>query len=243
MNQEKQHITLKQIELALDNKVLLRQLIDRLKVEDIDDEEVVVIKDFLEKHDYDADALIEFFKPNVADFEKILEKHTAKKRNSILRVAAVFVPLIGIGFFWISNRTTATDVAFKKYYETELGIPVTMGSSGNVQFLEAMNTYRDGDFTAAISQFESLQAGAVATDSLNYFVGCCYFNLEDFDKAISKLEAVDESSFYYQKARFYMALAYIQQNQLPKAKSTLRLISASYPKAKQLLDEAIFDGI
>lgn len=242
MNENQKNIKISDIESAIKSRKGLPDLMIRLKNEHSVDEDVLIVKDFLEKHNYDSGALINYFNPTNGEFDGLIEKHNSSKRLPVLRIAAVLLPIIGIGLLWNLSKTSKTDALYNKYFEVELGIPVTMALHNDVEFYNAMNRYRAEEYIVAFEAFKTLHIDTSANDTLLYYMGCSMLNLGDYEEAIELFLQIEDSSEYYEKGTTYIALSFIKLDRIKDAKSTLLLI----PKneiAKSLLDESIFLNI
>jgi len=243
MNSRRANITFQDIKLAFSDLDELSILLDRLKTEKATGDEMLALQYFLEQNNYDPEKLIDHFEPNQEDFDALLEKHSAQKRGfSFIKVAAMLIPLISIGFLWFYEGISENEKIFDEYFQEEFGMPVTMRAVDNIAFYEAMNIYRDGDYKRAFTAFEKLQPSEGLNDTLDYFMACSLINSKCYTESMYYFNKIDRSSIYFEKAQFYMALVFLYSDDMSKASETLQGISKKNKKALKLLAEPIFEG-
>lgn len=139
--------------------------------------------------------------------------------NSQLAVAASITLLIGLGTWWLLNNSPDHERLYEEYYRKPIGLPVIMGDNENFDFLDAMVNYKMGEYDEAIQKWQTLQQIDVENDTLNYFLGAAFLELEEPQKAISFLQRAankDHSSFQ-NKAQLYLGFALLKLNRLNEA--------------------------
>lgn len=238
------NIKLQDILNSLSNDRERERVFDILKNSNPVDEDVKGIKIFLENNNYNHKLLEEFLiKPK---FE-VLPNQPSKThfRNNLLKYAAVFVILIGFGSFLVFNHINASSKLYSKYYQKEVGLPVLMSSNAEILFNESMNAYKDNDFTSSLNGFKKLLQKTPNNDTLNYFIGCSYLEVNDLDKSILSFQKVDDNSVFKEKSEFRLALVYLKKKEFIKSKRILSLIQQDknnpyYSIASEILAESVF---
>lgn len=238
------NIKLQEILNSLSNDAERVRVFNILKSSDPIDEDVKGIKIFLENNDYDHKLLEKFLsKPKFESLIHITKE--SKSENNLLKYAAVLLVLIGIGSILVFNNLNSSSKLYSKYYQKEVGLPVFMSSNAKILFNESMNAYKDNDFKSSLNGFEKLLQHSPNNDTLNYFIGCSYLELNDLDKSISSFQKVDVNSVFIEKSEFRLALAYLKKKEYKKSKRILSLIQQDknnpyYSLATKMLAESVF---
>ena len=208
-------------------------------------EELLGLRDFMERHNWNTQALNAFLSPTPDLFEQLQNRKRQNRMGWPLKVAAVLVPLIGISWFiWKQNNTTTANL-YATYYVAEPGLPVTMSLKGNVDFANAMSAFKDSQWQEAEKGFATLLNQESDNDTLQYFMGCVQLELQDGANAILQLSEVDSASAFYSKARYRLLLAHLQMDNVELAHSLATTIAndstdAYATKAMSLLSEPSF---
>jgi hypothetical protein len=209
-------------------------------------EEILGLRDFMEQHNWNSEALNAFLSPAPDLFEQLQNRKRQNRMGSWpLKVAAVLVPLLGISWFiWQQNNTTTANL-YATYYAAEPGLPVTMSLKGNVDFANAMSAFKDRQWQEAEKGFATLLNQESDNDTLQYFIGCVQLELQDGANAILQLSEVDSASAFYKKARYRLLLAHLQMGNVELARSlALTIVDDSTDvhatKAALLLREPTF---
>lgn len=238
------NIKLQEILNSLSNDAERLRVFNILKNSDPIDEDVKGIKIFLENNDYDHKLLKEFLsKPK---FESLVQTtKELKSENNFLKYAAVFLVLIGIGSILVFNNLNSSSKLYSKYYQKDVGLPVLMSSNSKILFNESMNAYKDDDFKNSLNGFEKLLQNNPKNDTLNYYIGCSYLEINELDKSISSFQKVDDNSVFKEKSEFRLALLYLKKNDYEKSKKILSMIQRDknnqyYSIASKMLAESIF---
>ena len=104
------------------------------------------------------------------------------------------------------------------------GLPVSMGSlHGNLGFENAMQLFKSGDFSGALTGFRLIQNDIPNNDTLLYYAGFSEMMLLNYENAINDFNKVlfDGSSDYLLKSRYYLAFCYYQNSMLTEARKAL----------------------
>jgi len=243
MDKKNKHITLKEILDSLDNETTREDVFTQLKNTNPADDEVKGVKLFLENNNYDYKLLQDFINSSKPDFNILLqEKKKASTKRNWLIYAAIVLPLIGLGYFMMNNTSKNL---YSKYYEKEIGLPVTMGNDTKIVFNNTMNAFKDNEFKESLLGFNDLLAQHPTNDTLLYFIGCANLELENLNKAILNFNEVNEPLILKEKSEYRLALVYLKKEEYKLAKKVLQQITGNknhryYEVAIQILKEPIF---
>lgn len=105
------------------------------------------------------------------------------------------------------------------------GLPVSMGSEHyDMGFENAMQLFKSGDFSGALTGFRLIQNDVPHNDTLLYYAGYSEMMLQNYENAINDFNKVlfDGSSGYLLKSRYYLAFCYYQHSMLTDARKTLQ---------------------
>ena len=113
----------------------------------------------------------------------------------------------------------------------------TLNTDYRMAYNDALNNYFNNDFLEAIQEFRILIArepdGAYA-DNAQYWIGECYYSLEDFESAITEFEKVftfDENN-KSDHALFKIAISYQQLGRYLKARENMERFLSEYPDSE-----------
>jgi len=123
-------------------------------------------------------------------------------------IAASIAVLIGFSF-WYFNLEESPSELYAEYSYTDPGLPVPMSATDSYDFYDAMVDYKTEDYQKAINKWTILLEAEPRNDTLNYYIGASYFNMNAFDQAESYLDNVlnsKKSNFIY-KAQYMLFLA------------------------------------
>lgn len=238
-----EHSTLKDILDALKNEEQRSRVMNEIKDINPQSEEVMGLKMFLEKNDYEFASLVEFLNKDKIDFKNISSKKKTSRGTPIwLKYAAVLLPFLGIGYFMLND---GSGDLYNKYYEKEVGLPVTMGVDSAVTFNNAMNAFKDDSYDEAINGFNELLASNPSNDTLHYFLGCSYMETGKIDRAEINYLNINENSVFKQKVDYRLALIYIKKEEYDTARMVLVKIETNKnhrynSEARKILNESPF---
>lgn len=144
------------------------------------------------------------------------------KKLSPYRWYAAAILLLGIVGLWFytDTRTPAESDLFATYFHPDPGLPVVMSADTMAYALnDAMITYKEGKYEAAIIAWESWATRYGSSDTLNYFIGVAHLSLDNLDRATDHLLPVtqDDRSTFHEKALWYLALIKTKQNNKQEA--------------------------
>lgn len=243
MNKENKHISLKELLVLLENENSREETIRFLKNLDSENEDVKGLKLFLETNNYDYKLLQDFISNSKPNFNSLIqEKKNSANNRSWIKYAAVLIPLMGIGYFMMNSSSSNL---YSKYYEKEIGLPVTMGNDTKIVFNNTMNAFKDNEFKESLLGFNDLLENNPTNDTLLYFIGCANLELENLDKAILSFNEVSEPLILKQKSEYKLLLVYLKKEDYISAKKVLQQITGNknhryYEVAIQILIEPVF---
>jgi len=154
--------------------------------------------------------------------------------------AACIALLIGWGGFTLFNdglgNKNPNEQLFAVHFKPDPGLPTTMSVSDNFSFFDAMVSYKQGDYTKAITKWEILLKEKPKNDTLNYFLGVAYLANNNEEQAITFLQWASEhpESSFSKEIYYYLGLANIKKGDLNKAKQNLKL--SSLPESSAVLE-------
>lgn len=139
-----------------------------------------------------------------------------KKANyKILALVASVALVIGLSIFFLLNKKSDYSQLASKYYESEKGLPVEMGTSN--KFDNLMNSYKSGNYKEAQRQLDELLKKDSNNDTALYFNAVVNDELKNYQPAINNYARIPSSSNYFQKAQYRLVLTYLKTNEKNKA--------------------------
>lgn len=153
--------------------------------------------------------------------------------------AAILIIGLGLGGWWFyGQQPTAKEALYAVYFRPDPGLPVVMGNdSARYLFNEGMVSYKEGNHAEAIGVWERLVSENGATDTLQYYIGVAYLNMEHQAEALAHLVSVAENnqSVFREKSIWYMALMRLKEKDYAHVKRLLMELPES-EEAIELLD-------
>jgi tetratricopeptide (TPR) repeat protein len=158
-----------------------------------------------------------------ADLDSIhheLYESTSSKNSRPLyfSIAASVAVLIGFSFWYFGQRDSQAEL-YAQYSYTDPGLPVPMSATDSYDFYDAMVDYKTEDYQVAIGKWEILLEEEPLNDTLNYYIGASYFNMDAFDQAKPYLDKIlnsPKSNFVY-KAQYMLFLAEVRRGNTEEA--------------------------
>jgi tetratricopeptide (TPR) repeat protein len=94
-----------------------------------------------------------------------------------------------------------------------------MSSGGDYEFDRGMVDFKVGDYSGAANRWDKLFIESPTSDTLNYFLGLSYLELEDLEKSKKLLSNVAETSgsYFNKDANWYLGLINIKEGQYEAA--------------------------
>jgi TolA-binding protein len=164
----------------------------------------------------------EKLKEKLVAFDKTLE---GKKRFQFSwKMAAVFGLMItaSAAIYLFTQKPDPYDFDIP-----ESGLPITMGTTQNIAFNNAMSAFKMGDYETSGKAFSALLTSQPENDTILYFSGLCDFKLKQNTHAIEKWKMIGKQSAFSEKAEYRLAIAYWIAEDKTKAAQILNQISSS----------------
>lgn len=149
--------------------------------------------------------------------------------------AASVVLVLGLGYYAYQQTTAQQDaVAFTETFTPDPSGQLLkdfpsgrVASTTRTQFLDAISSYKAGNYDAVIDQLKTLPTDKQTVDYKNYFLGLSYLANKQLAEAIPLLAKASTaaSTSIRRKAEWFLALAYVKNGQKEKALPTLKRIS------------------
>lgn len=176
-----------------------------------------------------------FIKGNPAEMEE-LEPSYKKSQKAVARkrvIQYIALPAAAVlgGFIILRSLTgpSTPEKIFSSYYEPFSALsPITRGANSQkeISFMEALGSYKSGDYKKAESDFSSVVAGDPSSGAASFYLGLSALALGDSQNAINYLssEAVQMSE-YNKDAQWYLGMAYLKKGDSKKASACFRNLS------------------
>lgn len=212
--------------------VLREELFSKLEALKTEDDALKGIQFFVQKHGRDYELMRNTFK----SFNELLdskEKNTKKINLSWLKYAAAFMVVLGLGYYYVKNK--ALDLTAFEYKDA--GLPVLMGSEGNIVFNNGMSAFKMKDYHKAYEEFSKCEN----SDTIYFYQGMCAYMGGDYEKALYHMNQIPIESIYYGKSLYLNSLCNIHMGKNEDAKLTLQVIILTQQdfqdRAKELLEK------
>lgn len=173
----------------------------------------------------------EDLKQKLANYDRSL---ASKKRFRFSwKMAAAFTLLIATGAVLYLSVKKSDPYAFDI---PDPGLPNVMGATNNIEFNNAMSTFKAGNYLTAGQAFSKILANHPANDTLLYFSGLCEFRIKRTEAAIEKWTQIEGNSEFIEKTQYRLAIAYWVGGNEEKAIYLLQNLSRN--ETSSLQDEA-----
>ncbi|MCB0687524.1 MAG: hypothetical protein KDC53_13405 [Saprospiraceae bacterium] len=169
------------------------------------------------------------------DLAKVMERNREREKQksktisinrNLIAIAASVVLLLGAFFFLRPAATTPGLALYEELYQKDPGLPTLMGATDNPIFMDAMVSYKEGDYKKALESLDVLKIANPQNDTLAFYQGLCHLELDQPQKSIQAFEQIDPAKpVWGVKAEWYRALALLKNNQLDQAKVILQKIA------------------
>lgn len=173
------------------------------------------------------------------ELEQKLQITTTKSLNNKswwrpLAVAAALIIATG-SYFWLGGN--ATDKLYNAYYTVDPGLPTNMGGDTMYEFNKAMVSYKQGNYTEAISGWKELAQQKQDNDTLNYFLGSALLAIDSTENAIKYLIKTTEQggSTFRNEAFYYLGMAHLKNGNKTSAIKALK--QSQLPEGKEIIDQ------
>jgi len=162
----------------------------------------------------------EDLKQKLVNYDRSLE--SKKRFRFSWKMAAAFTLLIATGAVLYLSIKKQDPYAFDI---PDPGLPNMMGATNDIEFNNAMSTFKSGNYLTAGQAFSKILANHPANDTLLYYSGLCDFRMKNTEGAIEKWIHVDISSEFIDKTQYRLAIAYWILGNEKKATYLLQTLS------------------
>lgn len=169
--------------------------------------------------------------------EEVASEMSMTKSNwkQYLKVAAV-VAIVLSGSLWLL-RPSANERLFADHYTADPGLPVTMGSTADLVFADAMVSYKEGHFAEARAKWSTLLQQEPMNDTLRYYMASAWLAEGDARAAIPMLEGLanESASMFHARANWFLLLAYVRSGEIAKARTIALESDTTYGERVRLI--------
>jgi len=137
----------------------------------------------------------------------------------VTAAAAVIVCAFFVWYFVFSKTSSPRQMADNYISENFKNLSVTMGEKDSLQ--EGLRLYNDGQYDAALRQFESIARRNTESSSIEKYIGITYLRLKNYDSALQYFQKFQNDTLYANPSLFYQALTLLKRN-LPNDKAKAR---------------------
>lgn len=211
--------------VLLENPTALKTKIELLKKTDNLSEEV---EGFIKLHDlYSGDCL---------KIKKYLEKSKnsivssyVKKQNrntSFLKYAAIFILLLGIGVLLRNKEKDDISALHNEFKEP--GLTNYMGDDSKKNWEYIMFDYKTKNYKIALQKIKKEQIKNSANDTLIYFLGVIYYEMDNLPDATSEFQKlVNTTSIFKDRALYFIGQSEYKKGNSVNAKKIFQSLSNS----------------
>jgi hypothetical protein len=229
--------TLNELISLLDQPTLLKEKVEVLKKNESNSDEVDGFLTLYHLMKGDTEKI----KSYLQETKKKVTQSSPKTRNiSILKYAAIFIAVIGIGSFFFL-KSNSVDY-YSNYADKDPGLPVFMSIDQN-KLDNWMLDYKEEKFDIALKEGIQLAKDYPKNDTINYYLGIIQLEIKQPEKAIQSFNKIkNKESIYFEKARFLKCIGLLETNK-EKAKIELLKLSkenSTYSKKATKIIEDIF---
>lgn len=138
---------------------------------------------------------------------------------------------------WLFFGKSRPEKLYSSYYSPDPGLLTAMGPATNYDFEKGMVDYKNGQYQAAIDNWNGLLKQDPANDTLHYFIGVANQAINNLDIARTHLKpvATNSQSRFANDASWYLGLIFLKQNQRDSAIQYLQ--KANHSKKAALLND------
>ena len=211
--------TLNELISLLEQPTLLEEKVEELKKNESNSDEVDGFLTLYKLMNGDTEKI----KSYLQETKKKVTQSAPKTRNiSILKYAAIFIAIIGIGSFFIL-KSNSVDY-YSKYAEKDTGLPVFMSVDKN-KLDNWMLDYKEENFELALKEGIQLAKDYPTNDTINYYLGIIQLEEKQPENAIQSFGKIEnKESIYFEKARFLKSISLLE---IDKEKAKIELLKLS----------------
>lgn len=192
----------------------------------------------IRKHFPEEEERYQYFIDQRKNLRKIINKSSSNKKYLIITgaVAATFLLVASISLFLLNNQEDSYEGLLKAYSSEFYSLSFKTRAIDTPD-TTWMSYYQNKEFVKAINVLNTISN----KKTVHYFyMGLCFFYLEDFDKAKTYFSLSEMSgTFFYEQSRWFLALCYLNINEKEAAIKELQKISQAemynFQKADSLL--------
>lgn len=183
----------------------------------------------------EEDALKEKLNLFHKDLDDSKKQKTLQQSQYHYLIAATVTIFLLFGGYWVFTKQPKNEKLYATYFTPDPGLPTVMGNNNNYDFYEAMVDYKQANYSKAISKWKLLSKAKPNNDTLNYFLGVSYLNINNTEEASTYLNKVTstQTSVFNSDAHLYYGLIQLKNNQIESAKK--HLVKSNSETAKSLL--------
>lgn len=180
--------------------------------------------------------------------QKTVPKVIKIARKYRYAAASVILLLMIVGSILIlSPRNYSNEQLFHKYYKPGDAVGITR--SGNVNVVDAIMKFHNGEYLSACNIFDDVLQQDVNNQALRYYYGISCIEVKDYEKAEKLFKEIidDGNNLYIEYAQWYLGLTYLVEGQNEKAIDQFNSIAENsehyYNKDARELSEKIENSI
>lgn len=158
-----------------------------------------------------------------------LMENDPRRRHLYVYLAAAMIATLLVIYTLVPSESRS-DSIYNQYYET-IGVISPANDeyrSINLEFINAIESYNDGDYRAASTKFLNLSKGKPRWVSPRFYAGVSEMELENYLLAIEYLSwVVEQNRGFKREAQWYLGLAYLKTDEILKATGCFEELSKS----------------
>lgn len=145
-----------------------------------------------------------FLKEELSNVEIEDANPTRKRLKTITTILSLLLIILALIWFIKSGSSTNHEFQIAQHYVPHPGLPVTMSSENEKEFLDGMIDYKANKFEVAIKKWKLLET---QSDTLNYFIASALVQQNLFEEALPYLlEVRDQKSVFSSHSEWIYAL-------------------------------------
>jgi len=148
------------------------------------------------------------------------EDRAAPRWTVFLKYAAIIAGITTAAVWWM-NRTPINEELYAEHFTPDPGLPVTMGTTSDPAFADAMVAYKLGDYAEARAKWQPLLSLEPDNDTLRYYLASAWLAENNTAQAIPILEELSQepASTFTARAQWFLFLAYVRSGEEAKART------------------------
>ncbi len=156
----------------------------------------------------------------IAQQDRSDEESGPAKWTRVLKYAAMFAAIVTAAIWWV-NRAPLNEELYAEHFTPDPGLPVSMGTTSEPAFADAMVAYKLGDYAEARTKWAPLLAQEPMNDTLRYYIASAWLAEKRTEQAVPMLEALvkEPASPFASRARWYLFLAYLREGEIVKGEA------------------------